>query len=80
MDAGGPPGGLGDRGARPCLLDRVWAPWPISFAHNSLINPKSGLWSFRTFGVVQNRFPMFAPFPAQNPAAGILPLHINLVK
>ena len=32
MDAGGPPGGPGDRGPRPtrgapsCLLDRVWAP------------------------------------------------------
>ena len=24
------------------------------------------LWSFRAFGVVQNRFPEFAPFPAQN--------------
>ena len=46
MDAGGPPGAPGDRGralggAPPCLMDRVWAPWPISFAHNSLINPKS---------------------------------------
>ena len=25
-------------------------------------------WSFRTFGVVQNRFQTFAPFPAQNPS------------
>ena len=28
-------------GRAPCLLERVWAPWPISFAHNFLINPKS---------------------------------------
>ena len=29
----------------------------------------------RIFGAMQNRFPIFAPFPARIPATGILPLH-----
>ena len=37
-------------------------------------------WSFRTFGVVQNRSLRFAPFWSRILAAGILPLHVNLVK
>ena len=55
MDAGGPLGGLGDRGPHPTgghapyLLDRMWAPWPNSFAHKFLINPKSCFVEFQDF-------------------------------
>ena len=54
MDAGGPPGSPGDRGAPywgapPSLLDRVWGPWPISFAKKFLLNPKSCFVEFQDF-------------------------------
>jgi len=55
MDAGGPPRGPRDRrprptgGHAPCLVDMVWAPWPISFAHKFLLNPKSCFMEFQDF-------------------------------
>ena len=85
MDAGGPPGAPGDRGPRPrggapCLLDRVWAPWPISFAHKSLLNPKSCFVESQVFwscGIGFQRLLLFQP-EFQLPA---FPLFmVNLVK
>uniref|UniRef100_N1R0K8 Cytokinin-O-glucosyltransferase 2 n=1 Tax=Aegilops tauschii TaxID=37682 RepID=N1R0K8_AEGTA len=34
----------------------------------------------RTFGVVQNRSLIFAPFPAQNSSCRILPLHVEVLS
>ena len=55
MDTGGPPGAQRDRGALPrggggsSLLDRVWAPWCISFAQKFLLNPKRCFVEFQDF-------------------------------
>ena len=37
-------------------------------------------WSFRIFGVVQNRFPIFSPFPAESQLPAFSLFIINLVK
>ena len=67
-------------GAPPTLMSRVWAPWPSSLATIFLYLFQGIPWSFRTFGVAQNSPSIFAPFPTRIPAAGILPLRVNLVK
>ena len=66
------------QGARPPPSWNVDGP-PLVLSLPNIFNMFQN-WSFRTFGVVQNRSLIFAPFPAQNPVAGILPLHVNLVK
>ena len=60
-EAGGMPRGVG---RAPTLEARVWAPSGTFFAQYFLLIPKKLSWSFRTFGVVQNRSLIFAPFPA----------------
>ena len=61
-EVGGAPRG----GAPPTLVSRVWAPWPSSLATIFIYLFEGIPWSFRTFGVAQNRPSIFAPFPAQN--------------
>ena len=74
MDVGEPPGGPQGRGRAlgggraPTLMSRVWAPWPSSLATIFLYLFQGIPWSFRTFGVAQNRPLIFSPFPAQNPS------------
>ena len=84
MDTGGPPGGPRDRRSRPTGGPISWIgrgpPGLFLSLRNSYKFQKVVSWSFRTFGVVQNRFPTFAPFPTRIPAANIPPLHDNLVK
>ena len=67
-------------GRAPTLLGRVWPPGEVLTLNIFYILGKHHPWSFRTFGAVQNRSLIFAPFPARIPAAGILPLYVNLVK
>ena len=62
--------------ARPHPRGQGVGPLWYLFRSVFFIIPKMTSWSSRTFGVVQNRFLIFAPFQA----AGILPLHVNLVK
>ena len=86
MVTGGPPGGPRGRGAprgvgrAPTLVGRVWPPGEVLALNVFYIFGKHHPWSFRTFGAVQNRSLIFAPFPARILAAGILPLYVNLVK
>ena len=40
-------GGAPYRGAPPCLVDRPWAPWCISFAQKFLLIPKSASVDFQ---------------------------------
>ena len=52
VEVGGGPGGPRDRGppyrgAPPCLVDRPWAPWCISFAQKFLLIPKSASVDFQ---------------------------------
>ena len=35
------------KGSAPCLVDRPWAPWYISFAQKFLLIPKSALVDFQ---------------------------------
>ena len=67
-------------GRAPTLVGRVWPPGEVFALNIFYIFGKQHPWSFRTFGAVQNRSLIFAPFPARIPAAGILPLYVNLVK
>ena len=40
-------GGVPYRGGAPCLVDRPWAPWCISFAQKFLLIPKSASVDFQ---------------------------------
>ena len=40
-------GGRALGGAPPCLVDRPWPPWCISFAHKFLLIPKSASVDFQ---------------------------------
>ena len=84
MGVGEPPGGPRGRGAHPggapTLMSRVWAPWPSSLATIFLYFFKvfrgvSGLLELRR--IVLQYLLLFQP---RIPTAGILPLHVNLVK
>ena len=76
-EVGGAPRGVG---RTPTLVGRVCPPGEFLSLSIFYIFWKCLPWSFRTFGAVQNRSLIFAPFPARIPAAGILPLYVNLVK
>ena len=85
MGTGGPPGGPQDRGraqqewARPHPCGQGVGPLSYFLCSIIIINSKNrfhGVLGF--FGAVQNRFPMFAPFPARIPAVGIPPLSVNI--
>ena len=86
MDVGEPPGGPRGRGctlgggAPPTLVSRVWAPGLHLWRRFFFIYFKKFCGVFRTFGVAQNSPSIFALFQPRIPAAGILPLHVNLVK
>ena len=71
-EVGAFPGGLG---APPTHVGRVWPPREVLALSIFYIFGKRLSWSFRTFGAVQNRFLIFAPFLARIPATGILPHH-----
>ena len=87
MGIRGPPGGPRGKGraqggrARPPPSWTVGGPPLVLSSPNSFYIFQNRLsWSFRTFGDVQNRSLIFAPFPAQNPSCRHLPLYVNLVK
>ena len=64
-EAGAHPGG---RARPPPSWPRCGPPSGTFFAQYFYILWKKLPWSFRTFGAVQNRSLIFAPFPAQNPS------------
>ena len=74
MGIGEPTGGPRGRGRAqgvgraPTLVGRVWPPGEVLALSIFYIFGKYLPWSFKTFGAVQNRSPIFAPFPAQNPS------------
>ena len=49
-----------------CLLDRVWAPWPISFAQKFLLIPKSCFVEFQDFWSCAEQVFNVCSFPSQN--------------
>jgi hypothetical protein len=51
-----------------------------SFASIFYIFQNNSPYIFRSFGVEQNSYLYFTPFRSRIPAAGILPLHVNLAK
>ena len=55
-----------DGGAPSTLVTGWWPPLVLSSPNIFYIFQKYSLWRFMTFGVVQNRSLIFAPFPAQN--------------
>ena len=64
-EAGGTPRGVG---RAPTLVPGCGPPGELLALSIFYIFWKRLPWSFRTFGAVQNRSLIFAPFPAQNPS------------